>query len=74
MKNGIDKTRFSITIPLDLAIKLDMELEKLKFSRNSFIKQAIEEKLNSLNEKELVVLEIEKIKNEIEKIKKIIFR
>ncbi|MGL4999393.1 MAG: hypothetical protein ACRC5T_10530 [Cetobacterium sp.] len=69
VKKRIDKTRFSIGLPIDLVIKLDMKLEKLPVSRNEFIVRSIEEKLNALDAQES---DIEELKKEINAIKEYI--
>lgn len=69
VKKRIDKTRFSIGLPIDLAIKLDMKLEKLPLSRNEFIVRSIEEKLNALDAQES---DIEELRKEINAIKEYI--
>lgn len=65
------KNRFSISIPIDLAIKLNMELEKLKIPKNLFVVQSIKEKLDSIIKNDSEKNEIDKLWNEIEKLKKI---
>lgn len=42
----IEKTRFTITLPLDISIKVDIEREKSLHTRNDWILMAIKEKLS----------------------------
>ncbi|MBX9839390.1 MAG: hypothetical protein K2X69_13880 [Silvanigrellaceae bacterium] len=68
------KNRFSISLPVDLAIKLNMELEKLKIPKNLFVVNAIKEKLENSSKKNTEASEINELRNEIDEIKKIIMK
>lgn len=68
------KNRFSISLPIDLAIKLNMELEKLKIPKNLFVVNAIKEKLENPSKEDADTNEISKLRNEINEIKKIIMK
>jgi len=63
------KNRFSVSLPVDLAIKLNIELENLKIPKNMFVVMAIKEKLESSPKKDTEKNEIEEIWKEIDKIK-----
>lgn len=49
-KEKIGKTRFTITLPLDVSIKVDIEREKSLHTRNDWILMAIKEKLKGESE------------------------
>lgn len=68
------KNRFSISLPVDLAIKLNIELETLKIPKNLFVVNAIKEKLEKSSKKDTETNEINELRNEIDEIKKIIMK
>lgn len=68
-KEKIGKTRFTITLPLDVSIKVDIEREKSLHTRNDWILMAIKEKLSGMEEHDIKQLEkdIREIKELIQK-------
>ncbi len=65
-EDKLDTARFTIVIPMELSIRLDMAREKSKLTKSTWIADAILEKLDS-TEKETTKLE--EIKNELDEIK-----
>ena len=65
----IGRTRFTISLPLDISIKIDIERDKSLHSRNDWILMAIKEKLN-----ETEIPDFKKLEKEILEIKQILER
>jgi hypothetical protein len=68
-EDKLDTARFTIVIPMELSIRLDMAREKSKLTKSTWITDAISEKLDS-TEKETTKLE--EIKNELDEIKRLL--
>ncbi len=66
------QVRFSIGVPIDLAIKMDMDREGTNTSRARWISSAIEGKIKSSNERQQEKEEWKKMRDEINELKKII--
>jgi metal-responsive CopG/Arc/MetJ family transcriptional regulator len=69
---SIDKARFSISLPVDIIIKMDISREKNKTSRTNWIEQAITEKLEK--EKEILSkISIEQqLRSELDELRKLV--
>jgi hypothetical protein len=64
----IGKTRFTIALPLDISIKVDIEREKSLHTRNDWILMAIKEKLSGTAE----ITNFKKLEKELLEIKKLL--
>jgi metal-responsive CopG/Arc/MetJ family transcriptional regulator len=68
MNPKVGKTRFSISMPTDLVIKLDMLRDSEKRNRTDFIQIAVKEKVERMLSEEII--DIREIKQDVEDIKR----
>jgi len=73
-KEKIGKTRFTITLPLDISIKVDIEREKSLHTKNDWILMAIKEKLNGEGDIKPFEHSIKQLENDIREIKEFILK
>lgn len=71
MKNSENtQTRVNLLLPLDIAIKIEREVDKRGINRTQYIREAIHDKLNEFSYSDEVINGITKLQNEIEELKK----
>ena len=70
----LKNSRFTLVLPLDLYIKMDIEREKTKFSKSEWISLAISEKLEKEKKQRLNSDILEEIKEEICDLKEVILK
>lgn len=73
-KEKIGKTRFTITLPLDISIKVDIEREKSLHTKNDWILMAIKEKLTGEGDIKPLEQSIKQLENDIREIKELILK
>ena len=64
--------RWTITLPISLSIKVDIDRKGTNHSKSSWIKEAIEEKLGLSKKEPNINLNLKEIKNDLDEIKSII--
>ena len=68
MKDQIEKVvRYTITLPLALSIKMDIERKKLNLSRSAWIKIQLEKSMKKSNQ-----ITLEEVTKEIKELKEIV--
>ena len=66
---GNTQTRVNLLLPLDIAIKIEREVDKRGINRTQYIREAIHDKLHDLNHTDTILNEISEVKKEIENLK-----
>lgn len=66
---GNTQTRVNLLLPLDIAIKIEREVDKRGINRTQYIREAIHDKLQGLDHADTVLKEISDLKKEIGEIK-----
>lgn len=67
--SNVNTTRFTLVIPMDLSIKLDIAREKVKLNKSNWIIEAIREKLGAENKSKNY---IEEMRDDIKHIKELL--
>lgn len=70
-KNEETQSRINLIVPMDMSIKIEKESDKRGINRTQFIKEAIHDKINKI-ENDTVTNEIITIKDNINEIKDMI--
>lgn len=64
------QTRVNLLLPLDVAIKIEREVDKRGINRTQYIREAIHDKLQESSYSDAVNNEISSLKNEVEELRK----
>ncbi len=68
-KENIDTARFTVVIPMELSIRMDIAREKNKTTKSNWLIEAITDKLDKEDREKTI---LEEIKNEINELKQLI--
>ena len=66
---GNTQTRVNLLLPLEVAIKIEREVDKRGINRTQYIREAIHDKLQGLNHTDAVLKEVSNLKKEIDELK-----